>query len=142
MSHPELAGEGDPTGIADTVKRLAQLAKAMLPPRQLVREQEDTQTYRQEIPPGFGEAFRERVTMLLTPAERGPAFAIAQQESASLGAQVVALVKKAQATHRATPEDEARLRRLYEELRYNDYVLTALGKLTGDHFYRSLPDLA
>jgi hypothetical protein len=142
MAHPELAGEDDPTGIADTVNCLAQMAKAMLPPRQLVCETEDRHTYRQEIPPGFGEAFRERVTMLLTPDEQGRAFAAAQQESTLLGGQVVALVKKAQETHRATPEDEARLRTLYEALRYNDFVLAALGKLTGDHFYRCLPDLA
>src|SRR5207244_1174722 len=132
----------DPTGIEDAVKSLAKMAKDMLTPRQLVCETEDTHTYRQEIPSGFGDTFRERVTMLLTPDEQGRAFAVAQEESAALGGQVVALVKKAQQTGRATPEEEARLRTLYEELRYNEYVLTALGKLTGDRFYRSLPDLA
>lgn len=138
MSHPELSTNGDPTGIEDTVASLANMAKAMLPPRTLVSETEDVKRYRQDIPAGFGEAFRERVTLLLSPTEQQHAFTAAREKRAVLTERIGALVTQAQERGEATAEDEERLRRLYDDLRYNDLVLHAVGKLTGDRYYCSL----
>lgn len=142
MSHPELSGNGDPTGIEETVSSLADMAKRMLPPRTLISESEDVKRYRQDIPTGFGDAFRERVTLLLSPNEQQRAFAAAREKRTALTEQIVALVNKAQDTGEATPEEEEQLRSLYDDLRYNDLVLHTVGKLTGDRYYSSLPDLA